>query len=101
MRNVSENSWGHEASQGRDLSFSRAEEIKWNVFEEGNFAWRTTDYSVNSEESGYSSLKDKQVGKKEEEEEEWMLKELVRIAKEEEKAMEMLKTAQEEEEQKL
>ena len=76
---------------------------------------RATDYSVNSEESGYSSLKDKKLGsdwgdeEKEEEgeenhkmkEEEVMLKELVRIAKEEEKAMEKLKKAAEEQKQRV
>jgi len=76
---------------------------------------RATDYSVNSEESGYSSLKDKKLGsdwgdeEKEEEgeenhkmkEEEVMLKELVRIAKEEEKAMEKLKKAAEEQQQRV
>ena len=71
---------------------------------------RATDYSVNSEESGYSSLKDKKLGsdwgdeEKEEDkmkEEEVMLKELVRIAKEEEKAMEKLKKAAEEQQQRV
>merc|ERR1712013_590081 len=65
---------------------------------------RATDYSVNSEESGYSSLKDKKLGSDwgdEEKEEEVMLKELVRIAKEEEKAMEKLKKAAEEQQQRV
>ena len=116
---VLEDSWGH-GTYGRDLACGgsleeRAEEMKWNVFEERNIGSRrrATDYSVNSEESGYSSLKDRSVGsgwvKEEEEEErilkireeEVMLKELVRIAKEEEKAMEMLKKAEEEKQQKV
>ena len=116
--NVLEDSWGQRAS-GRSLPIGsveeRAEEIKWNVYDERSIRrQRATDYSVNSEESGYSSLKDRPVGigwgKQEEEEEERilkireeevMLKELVRIAKEEEKEMEKLKKAEEQEQQKL
>ena len=116
--NVLEDSWGQRAS-GRNLPIGsveeRAEEIKWNVYDERSICrQRATDYSVNSEESGYSSLKDRPVGigwgKQEEEEEERilkireeevMLKELVRIAKEEEKEMEKLKKAEEQEQQKL
>jgi len=117
-KNVLEDSWG-QGTYGRNLScggsLDERAEMKWNVFDESNIdsRRRATDYSVNSEESGYSSLKDKSVGsgwgKEEEEEErilkireeEVMLKELVRIAKEEEKTMKMLKKAEEEEYRKV
>ena len=110
-----EQSWENKAC-GKDFSCESVEvgteEMTWDGYEGTSMGGqRATDYSVNSEESGYSSLKDKQVGSyrglEEEEriqkirEEEVMVKELVRIAKEEEKAMERLNKVKEEEEQKL
>ena len=110
-----EQSWENKAC-GKDFSCESVEvgteEMTWDGYEGTSMGGqRATDYSVNSEESGYSSLKDKQVGSyrglEEEEkiqkirEEEVMVKELVRIAKEEEIAMERLNKVKEEEEQKL
>ena len=61
-----EQSWENKAC-GKDFSCESVEvgteEMTWDGYEGTSMGGqRATDYSVNSEESGYSSLKDKQVG---------------------------------------